>query len=165
VLERTLRLGFARPRVSGFSMSGRIYKAAKPVILLVEDYRDAREMLGLLLQGWGWQVLESANGVEAFELARIHRPILIITDLNLPGIDGIELVRQIRHAGNWFEIVPIIMLTAIDEETSRHTALAAGVNRFFTKPLNVTLLESSISELVEDSILQEEYRNNKNSVK
>ena len=151
--------------MSGFGMSGGIYKAAKPVILLVEDYGDAREMLGLLLQGWGWQVLESANGIEAFELARFHRPMLIITDLNLPGMDGIELVRQIRHAGNWLEIVPIIMVTAIDEEMSRHTALAAGVNRFFTKPLNVTLLESSISELVDDSSLQEEHRNNKNSVK
>jgi len=74
-------------------------------------------------------------------------------------------VKQIRHAGNWLEIVPIIMLTAIDEETSRHTALAAGVNRFFTKPLNLTLLESSISELVEDTSLQEEHRKNKNSVK
>jgi len=80
-------------------------------------------------------------------------------------MDGIELVRQIRHAGNWLEIVPIIMVTAIDEETSRHTALAAGVNRFFTKPLNVTLLESSISELVDESSLQDEHRNNKNSVK
>lgn len=146
-------------------MSKGLYRSAKPVILVVEDYRDAREMLRFLLQGWGWQILESANGTEAFELARLHRPTLIITDLNLSGIDGIELVRRIREAGDWLEIVPIIMVTAIAEETSRLTALAAGVNRFFTKPLNLTLLESSIRELVEDTRLQEEERKKNNSVK
>jgi CheY-like chemotaxis protein len=146
-------------------MSKGLHRSAKPVILVVEDYRDAREMLAFLLKGWGWQVMESANGAEAFELARLHRPILIITDLNLPGIHGIDLVRRIRQAGDWLETVPIIMVTAIAEETSRLTALAAGVNRFFTKPLNLTLLESSISELVEETRLQEEERKKNNSVK
>jgi CheY-like chemotaxis protein len=118
-------------------MSPVISKINKRVALLVEDYTDSREMLRLLLQGLDWHVLESSDGSEAIKLATIYQPTLIITDLNLPGMDGIEL-------------------TAIDEETSRHTALAAGVNRFFTKPVNFELLESAISELVQETSLQEE---------
>ena len=139
-----------------FNMSRVISKFNKRVALLVEDYTDSREMLRLLLQGLDWHVLESSDGSEAIKLATIYQPTLIITDLNLPGIDGIELVRELRRSDHWLKIVPIIMLTAIDEETSRHTALAAGVNRFFTKPVNFELLESAISELVQETSLQEE---------
>ena len=138
-----------------FNMS-RKSKSSKRVALLVEDYTDSREMLRFLLQGLGWHVLESGDGSEAIKLATIHQPTLIITDLNLPGIDGIELVRKLRRSGHWLKIVPIIMLTAIDGDAFRHTALAAGVNRFFTKPVNFELLESAISELVQETSLQEE---------
>jgi DNA-binding response OmpR family regulator len=146
-------------------MTRDIYKSTKPVVLLIEDYQDAREMLRFLLQAWGWQVLESANGNEGVESARIHQPNLIITDLNLPGIDGMELVRQIRQAGNWLAVVPIIMVTAVDEETCSPLAFASGVNRIFSKPLNVKLLESSIRELIAETSLQEENEKDKNSVK
>ena len=141
-------------------MYGFMSKSSVPVVLLVEDYSDSREMLRFLLQGLDWQVLESGDGSEALKLAIMYQPTLIITDLNLPGIDGIELVRQLRRSDNWLKIVPIIMLTAINEETFRHTALAAGVNRFFTKPVNFDLLEAAISELVEETNLQEENGNN-----
>lgn len=139
-----------------FNMSRVISKSNKRVALLVEDYKDSREMLGFLLQGLNWHVLETGDGGEAIKLATIYQPTLIITDLNLPGIDGIELVRKLRRSDHWLKIVPIIMLTAIDNETSRHTALAAGVNRFFTKPVNFELLEAAISELVQETSLQEE---------
>jgi CheY-like chemotaxis protein len=137
-------------------MSRVISKFNKRVALLVEDYTDSREMLRFLLQGLHWQVLESGDASEAIKLATTHQPTLIITDLNLPGMNGIELVRELRRSDHWLKIVPIIMLTAIDEETSRHTALAAGVDRFFTKPVNFELLESAINELVEETSLQEE---------
>jgi two-component system cell cycle response regulator len=137
-------------------MSRFLSKLNKRVALLVEDYADSREMLRFLLQGLHWHVLESGDGSEAIKLATIYQPTLIITDLNLPGIDGIELVRELRRSDHWLKIVPIIMLTAVDNETSRHTALAAGVNRFFTKPVNFEFLEAAISELVQETSLQEE---------
>jgi len=137
----------------------------KLVALLVEDYSDSREMLRLLLQGSDWQILEASDAIEGFKLATIYQPALIITDLNLPGIDGIELVRQLRKSDDWLEIVPIIMVTAIDDEASRHMALAAGVNRFFTKPVNFKLLESAISELIQEASLQKEDSKKKNSLK
>jgi CheY-like chemotaxis protein len=145
-------------------MSAKVSNPKKPLALLVEDYSDAREMLRFLLQGLDLEVLETPDGSEAFRLARIYRPTLIITDLNLPGMDGIELVKKLRQSGNWLAVVPIIMLTAIDAESSQQSAISAGVNRFLTKPVNFKVLESAITELIEEARLREGNRQSNNAV-
>jgi DNA-binding response OmpR family regulator len=110
------------------------------------------------------EVVETPDGSEAVRLARIHQPTLIITDLNLPGIDGIELVKEIRQSGNWLAVVPIIMLTAIDTESSRQSAISAGVNRFLTKRVNFKVLELAITELIGEARLRDENRQSNNAV-
>jgi len=73
--------------------------ARQPMILVVEDHDDTREMLHMLLERWGCRVVEACNGLEAVEAASRERPQLILMDSRLPFLDGLEATRRIRENG------------------------------------------------------------------
>lgn len=120
-------------------------------ILLVEDYTDSREMLRLLLQDFNYRILEAQNGREALDLAVKERPDLVLTDFNLPDIDGTVLIRRLRKLSERMSRVPVIMLTAHDKEQVFELALAAGCTAFLTKPVSFGVLEKTIHTLLEES--------------
>ena len=70
--------------------------ALQPIILVVEDHDDTREMLRMLVEGWGFRAVEACNGLEAVAAALRERPKLILMDSRLPFIDGLEATRRIR---------------------------------------------------------------------
>ena len=72
----------------------------QPIILVVEDHDDTREMLHMLLEMWGCRVVEACNGLEAVEAASRERPQFILMDSRLPFIDGLEATRRIRETGH-----------------------------------------------------------------
>jgi CheY-like chemotaxis protein len=120
-------------------------------ILLVEDYKDSREMMRLLLQDFNYQILEAQNGKEALDLALKDTPDLVLTDFNLPDIDGTTLIRRLRKLSERMSRIPVIMLTAHDKQQLYELAMAAGCTAFITKPVNFAVLEKTIHTLLEES--------------
>jgi CheY-like chemotaxis protein len=131
-------------------------RVRKPIILVIEDYPDSREMLHLLLESLGYRVMTAANGDEALALVASNHMDLILTDLGLPGMDGIAVVRRLRKLNDRLKHIPIIMLTAFDGEDYSHTALQAGCTDFLTKPVDVERLHAMIERLLRDGCHDQE---------
>lgn len=113
-------------------------------ILVVEDTADTREILRLLLEFEGFQVLEAENGLEAVEVALRERPDAILMDMSLPVMDGYHATRLIRERPELANI-PIIACTAHNRWEWRGKAIIAGCNDFMTKPLDTKGLISMLS--------------------
>jgi len=110
------------------------------VILVVEDEPSLRETLSYNLQKNGYEVLTASDGYRALELARTKQPALIIMDLMIPGIDGMEATRILRGEMN----VPILMLTAKAEEIDRVLGLEIGADDYITKPFSMRELMARV---------------------
>jgi Response regulator containing a CheY-like receiver domain and an HD-GYP domain len=120
-------------------------------ILLVEDYKDSREMIRLLLEEQGYSILEAQNGKEAIDLAARQTPDLVLTDFNLPDIDGTTLTKRLRKLGEKMSRIPIIMVTAQPPSELYQLAMAAGCTTVLTKPINFSILENMITRLLQHS--------------
>mgnify|MGYP001109528799 CR=1 FL=1 len=101
-------------------------------VLVVDDDVNTVELLTLYLKRDGYQVLTAYNGVDALHLAREGHPDLIVLDLMLPGIDGLEVCRTLRAESD----VPIIMLTAKTTDQDKLTGLELGADDYVTKPFS-----------------------------
>ncbi|MGH9236867.1 MAG: response regulator [Vicinamibacterales bacterium] len=104
-----------------------------PLILVVDDYQDAREMYAEYLQYSGFRVAEARNGNEAVAQARSLRPDLILMDLSLPGMDGWEATRVLK-ADDATKHIPIVALTGHALAGASEGARKAGCDSFVTKP-------------------------------
>ncbi len=101
-------------------------------ILVVDDEPQIAQIAGDYLRHGGFDVITAANGVDALSLARSRRPDLIVLDLGLPRLDGVEVAKRLRREGD----VPIIMLTARIEESDRLAGLELGADDYMTKPFS-----------------------------
>ncbi len=102
-------------------------------ILIVEDHDDSREILRIQIERLGYEVIEARNGAEAIEKALAQNPDLIIMDLRLPGINGIEAAVVLKQSSNTSHI-PVIAHSASREENCKAEALKAGMVEFLPKP-------------------------------
>jgi CheY-like chemotaxis protein len=118
-----------------------------PTILVVEDYSDSRTMLCSLLRREGYQVFEAASGKQGMLEAERRIPDLILMDLALPEMDGIETVRQIRQIPKLAD-TPVLVVSAYVTDAVREDALAAGCAEVFSKPLNIKLLLEKVKEVL-----------------
>ena len=109
-------------------------------ILVVDDEPSITRMVAYNLRRNGYQVTVAHDGREALRVARAERPDLIILDLMLPGLDGLDVCRALRHESS----VPIIMLTARDEEVDRVVGLELGADDYVTKPFSVRELMARV---------------------
>ena len=105
----------------------------QPLILVVDDYQDAREMYAEYLQFSGFRVAEARNGNEAVEQAFALKPDLILMDLSLPGMDGWEATRRLK-ADSATKHIPIVALTGHALAGASEGARKAGCDSFVTKP-------------------------------
>ncbi len=134
--------------------------AREPVILVIEDYGDSREMLKLLLESLGYRVLAAANGHEALALAASNHLDLILTDFGLPDMDGLRVVRRLRKLNKRLRTVPIIMLTAVEGAEYYYPALRAECTDVLTKPADFERLQAKIGDLLRESRdCREDYKN------
>ena len=101
-------------------------------VLVVDDDEKTVELVKLYLNRDGYRVITAYNGNDALELARKHRPDLIVLDLMLPGIDGLEVCRILRAESE----VPIIMLTALTTDDDRLAGLNLGADDYVSKPFS-----------------------------
>ncbi len=113
-------------------------------ILLVDDEPNIREVVGLYLRREGYTVVEAADGEEALELYRWHRPDLVVLDLILPKLGGLEVCRRIQSERR----VPLIMLTAKGEEEDRVLGLNAGADDYVVKPFRPRELMARVAALL-----------------
>ena len=116
-------------------------------VLVVDDEPQIRRALATNLTTRGYQVDLAATGEEALRLAAEHRPDVVVLDLGLPGIDGIEVVEGLR---GWTE-VPIIVLSVRDSEADKVAALDAGADDFVTKPFGMDELLARLRAAVRRS--------------
>lgn len=109
---------------------------SKATILIVDDEAGIRKFLNVSLTGHGYQVLEAVDGIEAVGSIAQNRPDLVVLDLGLPGIGGVDVVRQVRE---WTEL-PIIILSVRDREADKVEALDAGADDYLSKPFGLAEL-------------------------
>ena len=104
----------------------------QPTVLVVDDEPKIRDIVRRYLEADGFAVLEQGDGPGALSAAREQRPDLIVLDVMLPGLDGVEVLRLLRETSQ----VPVILLTARDEEVDKLIGLAVGADDYMTKPFS-----------------------------
>ncbi len=117
------------------------YEDALPhTIMIAEDHDDTRFILSRLFEMSGYRVVEAANGLEAITLAESEQPDFIITDLELPLLDGLSVTRRLRACAA-SRNVPIIIISGHDTAFHHKQARAAGCSAYVTKPFEFDELE------------------------
>lgn len=127
----------------------------KPKILIVDDEPDALEVLGFKLRESGYVPLFAKDGTRAITIARDERPALIVLDLMLPEVDGLEVCKILRRDPNTAAI-PILMLTARAAEMDRVLGLELGADDYVTKPFSPRELVLRIKKLLARAHVAEE---------
>ncbi len=113
-------------------------------ILIVEDDKKTASLVALYLEREGFQTVLAPDGLRALELAKRHKPALVILDLMLPKLDGWEVCRQLRRTSN----VPILMLTARGEEIDRVSGLTLGADDYVAKPFSPRELVARVKAIL-----------------
>src|SRR5437867_8777424 len=120
---------------------------ARPRILIIEDERGLTDVLSYNLQREGYDTVVAHDGQEGLRKAQMQLPDLIILDLMLPTLDGLEICRELR-AGERTRTVPILMLTAKAEETDQVVGFTMGADDYVTKPFAVKVLLQRVKALL-----------------
>lgn len=118
----------------------------KKKILVSEDNPDLRKILMMRLEVNGYDVIEAVDGEQALSKVRSERPDLILLDLMMPKLTGFEVVRMLRFEEE-FENLPVIVLSALDQQKEREKAIEAGADAYFIKPFELDLLLIKIRSL------------------
>jgi len=121
----------------------RIMTEKKPRILIAEDFEENRTALTLILKYAGFDVIEVENGRQAIEAVHQEQPDLVLMDVTLPVLDGLQATREIR-SDEKFERLPIIILSAHDSDEIRRQAAEAGGSEYLSKPFEVAELKKLI---------------------
>ena len=116
----------------------------KPLILAVEDDRPVRTLIATTLKAHGYRHLEAATGEAALMEASSHNPDIILLDLGLPDMDGVEVITRIRAWSN----APIIVISARSEDADKIIGLESGADDYVTKPFNILELKARIRALL-----------------
>ena len=118
-----------------------------PSVLVAEDSQDTRIMLKRAFEMKGYRVFEAEDGQQALEMARRHRPSLMVIDLNMPVLDGLETIKSFRQLERNGEHTPIVAITAYDVYGMEKAALETGCNSYLSKPLDLTELDRALKGL------------------
>ena len=118
-----------------------------PSVLVAEDSSDTRIMLKRAFELKGYRVFEAENGQQALEMAEKHRPSLMVIDLNMPVLDGLETIRSLRELEANDERTPIVAITAYDYYGMEEAAFENGCNKYLAKPLDLAELDRALKSL------------------
>lgn len=116
-------------------------------ILAVDDSTSMRQMVSFTLQQAGHEVIQAADGQQALQEAKNGKVDLVLSDVNMPGIDGIELVRQLRTLPG-YRFVPILMLTTESTTEKKQEGKAAGATGWIVKPFSPEQLLSTVQRVL-----------------
>ena len=114
--------------------------------LVVDDDRHVRSLFAKVLRGGGMDILEASSGWEAFFVAQTASPAFVVTDLQMPGLNGLELCRRLRRSRNSRDLLIVVVTGAAT--TQRDEAIAAGCDVVLEKPCSPALLVTTIQRLL-----------------
>jgi two-component system, cell cycle response regulator DivK len=133
----------------------RTMSAKPPRILIAEDLDENRIALKLMLKLVGFEPLEACDGEQAIEMVRRERPDLVLMDISLPIIDGLQATRELRAVAELRQL-PIIIVSAYDNPETRDEACAAGGTDYISKPIEFEHLKEMIEKYLLGTRGQEE---------
>jgi two-component system chemotaxis response regulator CheY len=116
-------------------------------ILVVDDDKTTRKMLYLILKTKGYDVVTAENGMDGLQKLGLEQINLILTDMNMPYMDGIEFTKQVR-ANPDFSDIPIVMLTTEADEEEKQRAYKAGVDDYLVKPATAEQIVDSMKKIM-----------------
>ncbi|MBF0553404.1 MAG: response regulator [Nitrospirae bacterium] len=116
-------------------------------IMIVDDDKTTRKILGLYLKGKGHVPVFAENGLDAIEKLASNEVDLILTDLNMPYMDGIELTKTLKNDPA-FQSIPVLMLTTETDDAERKKASDAGINAYMVKPVSADSVSKMIKEMI-----------------
>jgi two-component system, chemotaxis family, chemotaxis protein CheY len=116
-------------------------------ILIVDDSASVRQVVGIALRGAGYDVIEGVDGADALKKLDGQKIHLIISDVNMPNMDGLTFVREAKKLAA-YKFTPIIMLTTESDETKKREGQAAGAKAWVVKPFQPAQMLAAVSKLV-----------------
>ncbi|MBI5665845.1 MAG: response regulator [Nitrospirae bacterium] len=122
-------------------------------IMIVDDCQTTRKLLGHYLKSRGYSVVFAENGLDAIEKLGTDTVNLVMTDLNMPYMDGMELTKTLRADPNLFDI-PILMVTTENDDTEREKAYSNGVNGYLVKPVTGDAIAQNIKNIIKQFFAQ-----------
>ena len=105
----------------------------KPLVVVIDDSDEIRSLMTLVLRKDGYKVLEARDGLVGLALVKLHRPDLVLSDVQMPGMNGFELVQALRQDPD-IATTPVILLTALQERADMRQGMTAGADDYITKP-------------------------------
>ena len=116
-------------------------------VMVVDDSASVRQVVGLALKGAGYTVIEGCDGVDALSKLKGQKVHLIISDVNMPNMDGITFVQEVKKLAA-YKFTPIIMLTTESQEGKKLQGQAAGARAWVVKPFQPALMLAAVSKLI-----------------
>jgi two-component system, chemotaxis family, chemotaxis protein CheY len=117
------------------------------VILAVDDSATVRKFVSVSLSMQGFQVVTASDGMDALEKLPQQQVDLLVTDLNMPNMDGFELIRALRENPQYKDL-PVIILTSLTDDVSRETGAKLGVKSFLVKPFSLEKIQYEVAKYV-----------------
>ncbi|MCX8031210.1 MAG: response regulator [Thermodesulfovibrionales bacterium] len=118
-------------------------------IMVVDDCKTTRKLLSMYLKSRGFEVVTAENGLDAIEKLASHDVNLIMSDLNMPFMDGIELVKNLKNNPTTSHI-PILMVTTEADPEEKQKAMEAGASAYLVKPVTAEVVASNIKEILKN---------------
>jgi len=147
--------GGRAPPAAGYNAVMALNSTPRPKVLVVEDEPNIREIINFNLENWGYDVVQAADGEAALAMVAEHAPDLILLDLMLPKLDGVEVCRRLK-SGFLTSRIPIIMLTAKKEVADKVVGMGAGADDYITKPFSREELEARVKMVLKRTQSQRE---------
>ena len=116
-------------------------------IMIVDDSNSVRQVIGITLRGAGYEVIEGCDGKDALTRLDGRKVHLIISDVNMPNMDGITFVKEFKQLPN-YRFTPVIMLTTESQEGKKEEGKAAGAKAWVVKPFKPEVLLGAVAKLV-----------------
>jgi two-component system cell cycle response regulator DivK len=116
-------------------------------VLIADDNRAGRDLIRAILKPIRCDIIEATHGQEALDLVRQERPDLVLLDIDMPGLDGLTVVKIIRQDAAYSGL-PVVAVTAFAMEGDREKAIAAGFTAYFTKPVRAAVLRQQVQQLL-----------------
>ncbi|MBI3392143.1 MAG: response regulator [Nitrospirae bacterium] len=116
-------------------------------ILIVDDCSTTRKLLSIILKGRGYATIAAENGIDALEKLAQHAVDLVVTDLNMPQMDGLELIRTIRGNAD-MKNLPVVMVTTESDEMDKKRGIEMGASAYLTKPVTKDRLAYEVAKLL-----------------
>ena len=120
-------------------------------VLIVDDNRSSRDLIRAILKPVRCNIVEASHGQQGLDLLRKERPDLVLLDIDMPEMDGLAVVTQIRREAAFVDL-PVVAVTAFAMEGDREKALAAGFTAYVTKPVRAADLRRKVQELLEAAV-------------